>query len=75
MARGSALGHLSLEGMVGMMDPPREGVAEAIQYLHRTGVQVKVVTGDARETAISIGEVERLWGGMGRSGWGVGDLE
>ena len=55
MARGSALGQLSLEGMVGMVDPPREGVAEAIQYLHRTGVQVKVITGDARETAINIG--------------------
>ena len=55
MARGSALGQLSLEGMVGMVDPPREGVAEAIQYLHRTGVQVKVITGDARETAVNIG--------------------
>ena len=38
------------------MDPPREGVGEAIQYLHDTGVGVKIITGDAKETAISVGE-------------------
>lgn len=69
MARGSVLGQLSLEGVVGMVDPPREGVAEAIQYLHRTGVQVKVITGDARETAVNIGEAEGVWEGGARV-WG-----
>ena len=38
------------------MDPPREGVREAIQYLHDTGVDVKIITGDAKETAVSVGE-------------------
>ena len=42
-------------GLVGMMDPPRESVLNAIDYLQHTNVAVKLLTGDSKETAISIG--------------------
>lgn len=40
--------------MVGIIDPPRDGVAEAIDTLRHGGVQVKMITGDALETARAI---------------------
>ena len=36
--------------------PPRPGVREAVHTLLNSGVQVKMLTGDARETAVTIGE-------------------
>ena len=41
---------------MGLQDPPREGVAEAIRTLSRTGVKVKMVTGDAMETAVAVAQ-------------------
>ena len=38
-------------GLVGMQDPIREGVPEAIQVAQRAGIQVKMITGDYRLTA------------------------
>lgn len=49
------MNRLSFIGMVGILDPPRTGVAEAIRTLSGSGVQVKMVTGDAEDTAIAIG--------------------
>lgn len=42
-------------GMVGITDPPRQGVAESIEIVQSAGVKVKMVTGDAFETARCIG--------------------
>lgn len=42
-------------GLVGIIDPPRAGVKEAVQVLFESGVSVKMVTGDAFETAMAIG--------------------
>lgn len=56
MARGSDLQDLVYMGLVGICDPPREGVREAIQTLLQSGVMVKMVTGDAQETATAIGK-------------------
>lgn len=39
-----------------MLDPPRPGAVEAIRTLHGSGVQVKMLTGDAEETACAIGK-------------------
>jgi len=56
MAYGSQLKDLTFAGLVGMEDPPREGVIEAVGKLRRGGVAVYMVTGDSKETAIAIGK-------------------
>uniref|UniRef100_A0A8C4SH93 Calcium-transporting ATPase n=1 Tax=Erpetoichthys calabaricus TaxID=27687 RepID=A0A8C4SH93_ERPCA len=56
LASGPELGRLSFLGLIGIIDPPKEGVKEAIDMLHQSGVSVKMITGDARETAVAIGE-------------------
>ncbi len=38
-------------GLVGMEDPIREGVVEAVKVAQRAGIQVKMITGDYRKTA------------------------
>jgi len=38
-------------GLVGMEDPLREGVVEAIQVAQKAGIQIKMITGDYRLTA------------------------
>lgn len=55
MAEGPDLNHMSFVGMVGMCDPPRETVAASVFQLMEGGVSVKMITGDAQETAESIG--------------------
>ena len=56
IARGAQLNDLDFLGFVGIHDPPRRGVSEAIQMLHASGVQVKMVTGDGEDTACAIGQ-------------------
>jgi P-type Ca2+ transporter type 2C len=38
-------------GLVGMEDPIRDGVREAVQVARRAGIKVKMITGDYRRTA------------------------
>jgi Ca2+-transporting ATPase len=38
-------------GLVGMEDPVREGVVEAVRVAQRAGIQVKMITGDYLKTA------------------------
>lgn len=54
-ASGTSLQELAYCGIVGICDPPRPFVREAIQTLIQGGVKVKLVTGDAQETAVAIG--------------------
>lgn len=42
-------------GLAAMEDPPREEVSEAIKMCYTAGITVKMITGDAKETAIAIG--------------------
>lgn len=59
MARGATLQDLVYMGIVGICDPPRPQVREAVTLLKESGVQVKMVTGDSVDTAVAIGEFER----------------
>ncbi len=45
---------LTLELLVGILDPPRPEVSEAIRRCRDAGVQVKMITGDHRATASAI---------------------
>ncbi|KAM8967063.1 calcium-transporting ATPase type 2C member 1 [Pelodytes ibericus] len=54
LASGPELGQLTFLGLVGIIDPPRTGVKEAITALIRSGVAIKMITGDSQETAIAI---------------------
>ncbi|XP_009645482.1 calcium-transporting ATPase type 2C member 2 [Egretta garzetta] len=56
LASGPELGKLTFLGLVGIIDPPRAGVREAVQVLLESGVSVKMITGDALETAMAIGQ-------------------
>ena len=53
-AYGSDLSDLTFCGLVGMLDPPRRGVADAITSLYQCGVRVMMITGDSDGTAVSI---------------------
>ncbi len=45
---------LTFLGVVGMMDPPREGVADAVQACARAGIRTVMITGDHGVTATAI---------------------
>lgn len=47
-------GNLVFTGFQAMFDPPRKGVADAIDSLQQGGVRVIMITGDAEQTALSI---------------------
>jgi Ca2+-transporting ATPase len=46
---------LTFLGLVGMMDPPRAGVREAVAACQRAGIRVVMITGDHAATAQAIG--------------------
>ena len=45
---------LVLSGIVGMQDPPRKNVKEAIEKVRKAGMRVIMKTGDYKETALAI---------------------
>lgn len=47
---------LTLLGIVGIADPLRDDVPNAISECHTAGIDVKMVTGDNQDTAIAIGK-------------------
>ncbi|XP_059608423.1 calcium-transporting ATPase type 2C member 1 isoform X2 [Phlebotomus argentipes] len=54
LAKGRSFQDLVFMGIVGLTDPPRPLVRESIEILMRSGVRVKMVTGDSQETAIAV---------------------
>ncbi|XP_058231738.1 calcium-transporting ATPase type 2C member 1 isoform X2 [Hemibagrus wyckioides] len=53
-ASGDEMSSLTFLGLVGIIDPPRSGVKEAVMTLVSSGVSVKMITGDSQETAVAI---------------------
>ncbi|MBC8437828.1 MAG: HAD-IC family P-type ATPase, partial [Euryarchaeota archaeon] len=53
---GSVESGLIFLGLVGIMDPPRLEVKEAIQKCDSAGVKVMMITGDQQMTAMAIGQ-------------------
>ncbi len=51
---------LTLLGFIGMIDPPRAGVREAISSCRDAGVLVSMITGDHRVTALAIAKDLKL---------------
>jgi magnesium-transporting ATPase (P-type) len=46
---------LELLGLIAMIDPPRDGVADSVAECHAAGIDVKMITGDHPGTAVAIG--------------------
>jgi len=54
MSRESIEEKLIFIGLVGMIDPPREEVKEAIKITKKAGIRTVMITGDHRDTAFAI---------------------
>jgi Ca2+-transporting ATPase len=52
---------LTFLGLVGMLDPPREGVREAVRAAADARVSVVMITGDHKLTAVAIAKDLGLW--------------
>jgi Ca2+-transporting ATPase len=57
---------LTFLGLIGLEDPPREGVQSALEACRRAGITVTVVTGDHGLTARAVAEEVGLWTGGSR---------
>jgi Ca2+-transporting ATPase len=52
---------LTFLGLVGMIDPPRVGVKEAVKACHDAQVRAVMITGDHKLTAVAIARELGLW--------------
>ena len=77
MAYGPSMNDLVFVGFVGIIDPPRDGIKEAVTSLTSGGVSVKMLTGDAEETAKTIGARLGLYsaGGAALSGDQIDNMD
>ncbi len=61
-------GGLTLLGFQGMIDPPRAEAIRAVGQCQGAGIEVKMITGDHKGTAVAIGRQLGLRGGQGSDG-------
>ncbi|MHA1673402.1 MAG: cation-translocating P-type ATPase, partial [Promethearchaeota archaeon] len=48
-------------GIVGIADPPRDGVPEAVEACQRAGIKVTMITGDHPSTALAIAKQTKIF--------------
>ncbi|ACO03786.1 MAG TPA: cation transporter [Persephonella sp.] len=53
---------IKISGLVGFIDPPKEGVKEAVEIAKRAGIRVIMVTGDNLKTAKAVAEKVSIFG-------------
>lgn len=58
---------LAFAGLIGLEDPPREGVEAALEACRRAGITVTMVTGDHPLTACAVAREVGLWGAAWRA--------
>ncbi|KIL96840.1 Lead cadmium zinc and mercury transporting ATPase Copper-translocating P-type ATPase [Paramagnetospirillum magnetotacticum MS-1] len=58
----AGLSGLTLYALIGLADPPRPGVADAIRTCRAAGIAVKMITGDHRVTAAAVARALGLEG-------------
>jgi len=61
-------GGFTLLGLQGMIDPPRAEAIRAVGDCQKAGIQVKMITGDHKGTAVAIAGQLGLRGGQGSEG-------
>lgn len=54
VACGTSKDELTFCGIVGLYDPLRPGIADAVHRIKATGAKVMMITGDSEDTAVSI---------------------
>ncbi|MBK3331765.1 cation-transporting P-type ATPase [Persephonella atlantica] len=53
---------IKIVGLVGFIDPPKEGVKEAVETAKKAGIKVIMVTGDNLKTAVAIAKKVSIYG-------------
>ena len=61
VAYGEDLNRLTFLGLIGITDPPRYGVKEALKKAESGHIKVVMLTGDSKPTAISIAKELDMW--------------
>ncbi len=68
LAHDDVAGGLTLLGLQGMIDPPRAEAMRAVGECQGAGIEVKMITGDHKGTAVAIAQQLGLRGGKGSEG-------
>ncbi|GAA5122328.1 cation-transporting P-type ATPase [Alloalcanivorax gelatiniphagus] len=63
--RSAVSGDLELLALIGIQDPPRAEVADAVALCHRAGIRLAMITGDSPTTAAAVATEVGLLGATG----------